>query len=104
MGGETEARQSCHPSAPGHVDRPTPRMRSLHQISGQQRGELVAVADPPALRIPAQQPGGTVSDVVGEDGHAVPQLPDRRRSPTSATRRWAARCARRAVAPMAVSR
>ena len=92
--------------APDHVRRARPRPRSLADVGDQELGELLAVARPPRLGVPAQQPRGARRGTVPLRlaAQARPQFPARRRNPRSATRRCASRWARSVVAPTAVSR
>ena len=66
------ADESRHDAVAGHVDRALPRARSLGQVAHQQLGELVAVAGPPALRVPEQQGPGASLGLDGGVRHVSP--------------------------------
>ena len=85
---------------------PRGRARTLGHVVDQQLRELLAIASAPGSRIAAHQALGASRSCVGAAGSAHPARgPEaRRRRPTSATWRWASRCARSASAPSAVSR
>ena len=89
--GEPRVGKPCSKPAPGDVGAASQRARSLADLGDEQFGELVAVAGAPVLRVPAEQALGLTCEFFGGFFHAAPQLRANRRSPTSATRRWAAR-------------
>ena len=70
-------REPGHDPAPDHVRRPRPRPRALAEVGDQEFGELLAVAGPPRLRVPAEQPRGPLCRRVrgGRVGGAHAQAP-----------------------------
>jgi hypothetical protein len=94
-------------TADDYVRRAPPVSGLVFYLCQKQLGELVAVSGPPRRRVPAQQPPHLPGfrDRIAAHGraHAEPQLFSSRLSPTSATRRWSARCVCSARAPAAVS-
>ena len=90
------------PAGPSRPPRATSRVRAgrpraLRDVADQQFGELLAVAGPPAGRVPAQQPARPGRRAVSRRVTRSPSSAPRRRSPASVTRRCASRCARSAV-------
>ena len=67
------------------------RTAALAQVLDEQLDELIAVAGPPLGRIAAHEPPSATGDAVVGRSHARPTFRVSRRSPTSATRRCAAR-------------
>ena len=86
--GRDEPRQHA---ADGHVGVAAPRIRPLADVRDEQFGELIAVPGPPVPGVPAEQAGGAPGRGLGPVAHAAPQPAASRRSPSSATRRWASR-------------
>ncbi len=92
------ARRAVVPLTARSTARPR-HVGSLVEIGHQELGELLAVAGAPFARVPAQGAPGSPPERRLALAHAAPQVPARRRRPTSAMRRWAARCDRSASAP-----
>ena len=94
--GQARAGEPGQQAAAGHVRGAPPRPGLLGELRDEQFGELIAIAGPPRA---GYQRSSRAARRAGASRGAVTVCPSRsarRRSPTSATRRWSSRCARSA--------